>query len=90
MKKPGIGRKVALTEPETLVHRLTLRMNEDDFQRLCDLRTVLRLDGDGQTVRALIRLHHAEMVRQFGGAPAARKALDRLRKSFTTLDGVKP
>ena len=86
MKRPGIGRKVALTEPETLVHRLTLRMNDEDFQKLCDIRSVLRLDGDGQTVRALLRLHHAEMLRQWiGGPKAAQKALDKLRKTFGTV-----
>lgn len=60
LKPPG---RKALPEDKALVHRVTMRLTDEDFRMLCDLRAALHLDGDGQTVRALLRLHYAEMVR---------------------------
>jgi hypothetical protein len=67
-KRPGIGRKVAEVEPESLDVRLTMRMTQEDFRKLCELRDALHLDGDGQTVRALVRLCYASrrsMLQEF-------------------------
>jgi hypothetical protein len=51
--------------------RLNIRISEEDYRRLRELRDLLHQSSDSATMRALIRLHHA----------TARAELARLRRA---------
>lgn len=55
--------------PVKCSHRLSVRITEEDYEKLCELRLALHLGSDNQVVRALIRLHHSQAARE-----AIRKA----------------
>lgn len=50
--------------------RLNIRLDVETYDKLAELRQVLGLRGDSETIRTLIRLHHA----------AERAAIKRLRR----------
>lgn len=48
--------KAAPKEPNS--RKLTIRMTETDYTKLCELKLALHLTNDGAALRALIRIHH--------------------------------
>ena len=76
MSKPRKPSK-APNNPARLVgaktKRLNIRLTEEDYEQLLELRLALHLGSDSQTIRALIRLHHA----------AEREAVRRVRRDPT-------
>lgn len=51
--------------------RLNIRISDDDFLKLREIRDLLGLSTDSDTIRALVRMQHTE----------ARTALRRLKKA---------
>lgn len=43
--------------------RITIRLSEEDYRKLCELRLALYLDSDSHAVRRVIRWHHAASKR---------------------------
>jgi len=65
----------------TKTRRLNIRLTEEDYERLIELRLALHLPGESQTVRALIRLHHEaerEAVRRARRDPSHSERLQAL------------
>jgi len=72
-------RKVAVVESAPVeegrkAQRLNMRLSWKDYQRLIELRSLLRAESDSSTVRTLIRLHYA----------AEQSALAKLRRTDPT------
>lgn len=75
-RKPSKAPAKALLPPAIVgakTKRLNLRLTEEDYEQLLELRLALHLGSDSQTIRALIRLHHA----------AEREAVRRVRRDPT-------
>jgi hypothetical protein len=41
-----------------VARRLTIRVSDEDYQKLAELRLALHLPSDGAALRALIRIHY--------------------------------
>jgi hypothetical protein len=67
MKKP------ATVESTVLSRRIAIRLSEEDYRLLVELRLVMHATGDSHCIRSLIRLHHAH-------SEEARRELRRARR----------
>lgn len=61
--------------------RLTVRISEENYRQLCELRLALHLPSDSATIRALIALHHRHAdpaMRRARRDPGHRERVDAL------------
>lgn len=68
-----MGKRVLAREP--LGRKLTIRLSEEDFDQLQELRLAMHCRSEAGALRALIQLSHARLTR------AARRAAREARKA---------